>query len=558
MITLFDKEQKLPPPTVQEGDIVKVETPLSTFIKEFLDKYEAETTKYAHGPELTIRVSEVLGTIAHIYERIRNVVEYKGEHVLRRNAIERILKRLLWERSSHDIDRIAQVLLRELIWARYIANDTLPRGTIKVISRIISKYLYVLSRLIEKGSSLPERDLRNWIWGVASSEIEESIDPSNREPYVELMYDWFTAYFNWNDVAVPQHDRELQIYLAIHRALVKSDEPILRYHLLLKGYPDWPNAHQNLVDQVVEGFYRIYEHIEKQLNYLDKHALYRIILKQVAPFEVLRTLVKDEGLKVRTILPDQEKFEWKIREICQRKYSQIQKKVNRGIVRSILYIFITKVLLALLIEIPFELYRLGRLTYVPLSINVIVPPAMMWFIGLTIKAPGEDNTVRILKKMNTIVYLDHRPNKTTFSVLKVSRGNFLTRIFAGFYLVLFVLVFGGITYLLLQLEYTWLGLFIFFAFLSLVLLFGFRVRFTASELKVTSEKEGFFSYIFYNLTLPFLSTGVYLSKGLARINFLTVLLDFLIEAPLKTIIEVFEEWTSFIREKREEVVEVPE
>jgi len=35
-------------------------------------------------------------------------------------------------------------------------------------------------------------------------------------------------------------------------------------------------------------------------------------------------------------------------------------------------------------------------------------------------------------------------------------------------------------------------------------------------------------------------------------------LDFLIEIPLKNIIEVFEEWTSFLREKKEEVVEIPE
>jgi hypothetical protein len=36
-----------------------------------------------------------------------------------------------------------------------------------------------------------------------------------------------------------------------------------------------------------------------------------------------------------------------------------------------------------------------------------------------------------------------------------------------------------------------------------------------------------------------------------------VIMDFLIEAPLKTIIGVIEEWTSFIRERREEVVSVP-
>jgi hypothetical protein len=60
------------------------------------------------------------------------------------------------------------------------------------------------------------------------------------------------------------------------------------------------------------------------------------------------------------------------------------------------------------------------------------------------------------------------------------------------------------------------------------------------------------------LMLPFLNAGFFLSKGLAKINFFSVFLDFIIEAPLKSIIEVFEEWTSFMREKKEEVVEMPE
>ncbi|RLC31407.1 hypothetical protein DRH13_03095, partial [Candidatus Woesebacteria bacterium] len=81
--------------------------------------------------------------------------------------------------------------------------------------------------------------------------------------------------------------------------------------------------------------------------------------------------------------------------------------------------------------------------------------------------------------------------------------------------------------------------------------------FTASELNVTGEKEGFLSSILTNFTLPLLNLGVWLSQGLAKLSFLMVIMDFLIEAPLKTIISVIEEWTSFIRERREEVVSVP-
>jgi len=77
-------------------------------------------------------------------------------------------------------------------------------------------------------------------------------------------------------------------------------------------------------------------------------------------------------------------------------------------------------------------------------------------------------------------------------------------------------------------------------------------------LKVEGEREGFFSHLASYLTLPFLNLGFLLSKGLSKINFFTIILDFLIEVPLKNIIEIFEEWTSFLREKKEEVVEIPE
>ena len=73
-----------------------------------------------------------------------------------------------------------------------------------------------------------------------------------------------------------------------------------------------------------------------------------------------------------------------------------------------------------------------------------------------------------------------------------------------------------------------------------------------------ADDEGFVGHIINYLTLPFLNLGFYLSRGLAKINFFTIIFDFIIEAPLKTVLEIIEEWTSFIRQKKEEVVEMPE
>lgn len=564
MATLFENEHKHEEshsnnhPPQESGIIPSTSKKLTSWTHRFLEERVRQLESHFQSTDQTIKVSEILSSIAHLYEKIRNTIEYKGEFVLRRNAIERILRRLLWEHTTHDTYRIAEVLTREIIWARYLPNDRIPRRKIAEIASVINKYLVLIGKIKERGSPIGQNALREWMWGVASCEIEETLEATHREAFVTLMYEWFKEHFAWEETDLPQEEKDIQLYLAVHRALTKSDEAVMRYHLLLKIMPSWQTADELSVTQFATNFGALFDQIESKLSFPKRSELYRQVQKHVAPFKIIEQLVNEEKGKAAAIIADPNTFEEKVRDICRRKYAQIQRKVNRGIIRSILYIFMTKVLLALLIEIPYEMLRFGKLTYLPLAINVVVPPAMMWLVGLTITTPGADNTERLIENLKSIVYDHDHGVKAPFSLSPTQRDSLLTRVFAGLYFVLFLLVFGVITYVLLKLSFTWIGIFIFFAFLSLVLLFGFRVRFTASELKVTSDRMGFLGYLFNNVTLPFLSTGVVLSKGLAKINFLTVFLDFLIEAPLKTVIEVLEEWTSFIREKREEVVEVPD
>jgi hypothetical protein len=68
-----------------------------------------------------------------------------------------------------------------------------------------------------------------------------------------------------------------------------------------------------------------------------------------------------------------------------------------------------------------------------------------------------------------------------------------------------------------------------------------------------NEKESFARPFIDFFFMPVLSLGKLLSTSLSRINFLTFIFDVLIEAPFKLIIEVVEEWISFVRNKREEI-----
>jgi len=54
--------------------------------------------------------------------------------------------------------------------------------------------------------------------------------------------------------------------------------------------------------------------------------------------------------------------------------------------------------------------------------------------------------------------------------------------------------------------------------------------------------------------MPILSIGKFLSTEIAKINFFIFIFDFLIEAPFKLVFEIVEEWISFVRQRKDEIV----
>jgi len=569
MITIYESKKNEEVPVEKPAEPIRkakrkvlTSKKLNYFTNEFLEEYEHALTSESDHLDGNIKVSEVFGGVARLYERLRTTVEYKGEHLLRRNAIERIIRRLAWEkgglRANVDTIKISDALVKELIWARYLPNDAIALSKKADVRTVLEKYFYLLNNLDNLPSEVSRSKAKTWIWGVASSELEDLLDPSNRDLYVKLMYEWFLNYFDWKDTQLGEHEKNIQIFLAIHRAFPKSDDPIMRYHLLLSVYPNWQEATKKDVNNFIVNFPSLYKEIESHLTFSDRYVIYRNIKKHAAAFEILRTIADEEKIEFGKLLENKKGLENKIREVCDDKYQQIKNRVNRGIVRSIVYIFITKVVFALLLEVPYEVIRYGEVLYIPLSINIIFPSLMMFIIGITIKTPGARNTEIILERIKSIVYKSKEERKYPFSIRRSKGKSTVVGVFSLLYTFLFVFVFGGISYLLTLIGYTFFGIVVFFVFLSLVLLFVFRVRYQAGQLRIETEREGLINSLFNFITLPFINFGFYLSRGLATLNFFTIILDFIIEAPLKSVIEIFEEWMKYMREKREDVIEVPE
>jgi hypothetical protein len=539
---------------------VEISPELSNEALRLIAQYkEGKSSQKSGSVNSTIKVSQVLGPLAFIYERVRNAVEYKGEHLIRRNAIERILRRQIWERKTYEPALLAETLMKELIWARYIKNDFIPKRKLKTVEFIVAKYLGVFASLEKNAKNYNYADLKDWFLGTFSAEIEEALDENifYKEALNYCVFSWFKKNYVWVDSDLDEEEKDIQIFIALHRSLSKSDKAGIRYRLLKVYFPEWIEKKEFDPESDLNKVIDIERKIERQITSSYQPKMYRFVQRHSAAFLVLKEIIDKDFENIGEIFESPKNIEEKVTEVCKKKYGEIGKRVSRGIVRSIVYIFLTKVFLAILIEMPYEIFVKNKINFLPLGINIIFPPFLMFMVGLTIRRPDEDNTQRIISIIKSFVYKEEHEEKIEFSLVSNSGKSLIYRIFFVVYLLLFLLTFGGITLILFDLGFNIISAGIFFIFLSLVLLFGYRIRYTATELNVRGEKESFLAHLVTNIALPLLNLGSWLSQGLQKFNFLLLFMDFLIEAPLKNIIRVFEEWTSFIKEKREEVIEVP-
>ncbi|MCX6799808.1 MAG: hypothetical protein NT091_01535 [Candidatus Falkowbacteria bacterium] len=126
--------------------------------------------------------------------------------------------------------------------------------------------------------------------------------------------------------------------------------------------------------------------------------------------------------------------------------------------------------------------------------------------------------------------------------------------FGIIYTITFFASFGVIIWGLTKINFNFISISIFLFFLAFVSFFGIRIRKSINELRVLESKDSIFSFFIDFFYMPIISTGKFLSEKFARVNLFVFILDFIIEAPFKTFVEIAEEWAKYVKERREEIV----
>lgn len=504
----------------------------------------------------TIHVDEVASAIASFYERIREVVEWKEEHLLRRAAIERILKRRLFlQKNRKDL---AAPFVSELIRGGHFPNDRIEEKKIEEIEKTLDKYLFIFKNSPSPPKEKQKIQLYDWLLGICACEIEEILSPPLREialiEYMTELMEERIEIFEGIIVhkGITEVEKNTQIYIAVQRALFKLDSPIISYYLLKKRYLQWPKLSQFQLKEIALSIYSIWESLERDLRHPLAEKFYQVCEKYDTVYLILGDIISQNPFEAEKILAQPEVLESKIRENYQKRLTKLKSRLARAAIYSTISIFVTKILVALAIEIPFDKYVLGQFSYQAIGFNILIPPLLMFFLILTIRPPKKENLDRVIMEVIKIVF--KRKEKDIYTIKSPKkRGVILNTIIIGFYLLTFLVSFGLIILGLNKLNFGVLSIIIFLMFFSLIFFAGVKIRERSKELQVLPEKASFLTFLVDSFSLPFIRVGKWLSGQLVKYNIILVLITALIEMPFQLFIEFLEHWRTFLKEKKEEI-----
>lgn len=516
-------------------------TPLADLVVSSFEKKPPE------NHERKLQVNYVVSKVASWYEKLRNAMEYHEEEVILRASIERVLKRRLL--LGGNAETTAEPLVRELIWAGYLKDNEVPLSTVSTVEKTIDLYLKLRFEVL-KEHRFDEGIMNEWAYQLMSSSIEHILNPNHeRQTIANFMFQVLR-----DDVVLiddEEQTRDAQVYIAIRKAYARDDIAFLRYHLFLQYFGDI--NHDN-VTQIAKDFKTGYEEIVNQLKFKKRERIHAYVKKRTAVFLILEDLLRKYTGDIRDLAKKEDELKSAIFTACDVRYKGVANKVRTAIIRSVLFILLTKVIFAFLIEGTYERIVYGEILWFSLTLNIVIPPLLMIIVSFFIRTPGQDNSDKIFRFTKRLLF-DEKPvlgDPLQLSTKQTKSQPFMSTVFAILWLLAFVVSFGGIAYILTQLDFNIVSQGMFLFFLAIVSFMTYRIALIAKTYSV-GTKQTLLTPIVDFFFVPVVSVGQRLTQGISQVNIFIFLFDFIIDAPFKAVFAFSEQLFHFLHSKRDEL-----
>ena len=487
-----------------------------------------------------INVSAATRRIAFAYERFRNTLEPDEADILRRKAIVRILERRLEENRPYKV--CAEQILQELIRANYIPPVT--TAAVPPVALYLEKIQYIRRHL--------DANLAEWFLKLAAVSIDRMFFPGSfQESQVSLMYQDVFSRIEWVDNLVDPKDQPTQTYMACHRTLFESDDHEIAYHYFIHYFPEWhaPSVTDQSLNRIVQDLPEFRRKLMESLHHPARERLTRLFRPVAVPYRIIGDILRQTG---EESLADSEKLAASVIAAMDQRSQKLRASMGKRAWHSIVFLFFTKTLLALLLEVPYELLAVSTVHWLALGVNVAFHPLLLIFLTLSVRLPGQDNTAKVVEQVHKIVTgIGELP---TIIIRKPRRYGAATwTVFALFYIVLFLVIFWSLFTLLGLMQFSLVAMFMFVIFLGLVSFLAMRIRRSVNQIRLIPAKEGALGIMFTFLSLPILEFGRWLAQNIQQLNVFLFFMDRILEAPFKILIDIIEEWFDFVRDRQEEI-----
>lgn len=342
---------------------------------------------------------------------------------------------------------------------------------------------------------------------------------------------------------ISTEDYSKLLYIGIHRALLKSDDANIRSALA--------DLYGIAIDDVLAftAFNLQYDTLS-QTKTATKIA--RIISKNGAPLRMIRaTFFEKEVMVDAATLQQPTKVQSLLAVQIDDEYAAVKRRLNAGVIKSILFLLITKALIGVLIEIPYDVVVYGTILVLPLAINLFFPPLFIAITALTFKLPTTTNKLALEEYVESMLFTNERSTPLRINTMKPTGKSYA---FNVLYVLMFVAVFYLVADRLVALQFNIVQGVIFFAFLSTASFLGYRLTLQVKELEIVTTSQGVVSLIRDFLYAPFIFVGQRISYRFAKMNIIAQILDMAIELPLKTMLRLTRQWTVFLNNKKDELL----
>jgi hypothetical protein len=482
---------------------------------------------------------------------------------MRRAAIIRKLKRKFFDlelKNFSNTGNAAESLVFELIRGGHFPNDKIEESRIGDVQKIINKYIFILKNNPENNEGNAGLNFYNWIIEVAACEIEDALAPAIKEmALIDYMFGSMKEKIKVSDKIyetgiIKKEYTYVQIYIAVCQALFKLDKPIISYNLIKYKYPDWSRAGNELVSEISQKMFKIWQKTEEDLVNPMGNKFYNICEKYDTPYLLMGDILSmNNAAEMGKEISDPAVLENLVKDVYSKRLATLKSRISRAAVYSTISIFVTKVLSLVLLEVLIErvFFKENPNTMVLVS-DVLIPTILMFLIVSGIRHPSKKNLNLVTMETMKIAY--KKEGHDTYEIKPSRKKGFVIKFILSLVYVLSALVtFGAIYYVLHRFNFPITSIIIDVIFIAVILFAGTALSKRAQELTMEDEKEGFIGFLSDVFFLPVQGLGRWISNKWKKYNALTALFNALIDMPFSAFVEFIEKWRYFIKDKKEEI-----